>query len=90
MRRGPRFWWTFALCAISLTNLAVDESPISALLTFGIGFGLIVLCYPLWRALAVRSSVLATAGHTELLEETQVDRPLHPSEPSSNVRRLEG
>jgi hypothetical protein len=50
------------------------------------GLGLLVVFFPLWRLIASRSPELAT----EVLDEIQIDRPVHPAEPSSNVRRIEG
>jgi hypothetical protein len=90
MRRGSRFRWNVALCAIAFTGFAVHESAMAVLITAGIGFGMVVLFFPFRRALAVRSPELATEGHPELLEGFPGDTPLHLSEPSTNVHRVEG
>ena len=90
MRRGPRFRWNVALCGIVCTGLAVRESAAAVLIAAGIGFGMVVLFFPFWRALAIRSPELATEGHPELLEGLPGDNRLHPSEPSTNVHRVEG
>jgi hypothetical protein len=58
-------------------------------LALSIGLLLILLFFPAWRAIAVRSPELATEGNPELLDEIQRDMPMHPSEPNSNVHRME-
>jgi hypothetical protein len=68
--------------------MALVESATSALVALGIGAVLVVVYFPFWRMLAVRSPRLATEGRPELLDEIE-RKPVHPSEPSSNVRRVE-
>lgn len=88
MHRGPRFWGAAALCVIAFSRLALQGSLSVVLLAAAGGVAIIVLYFPIWRALANRFPRLATDGHPELLDEHHVDAPLHPGEPSSNVRSM--
>lgn len=88
MQRGPCFWGVTALCVIAFSRLALQGSLSVVLLAAVVGVATIVLYFPIWRALAIRFPRLATDGHPELLDERHVDTPLHPGEPSSNVRSI--
>jgi hypothetical protein len=88
MRHRPGFWGGVILCVAAFTRATI-ESRTEAMWALVIGVALVVAFFPIWRVLAARWPSMWTDDQPELLDEIQVDRPMHPEEPESNVHLVQ-
>lgn len=87
MRNRPGFWWAGVANLIAFGRVWWESGPAATLITAAIGVAFVLLFFPCWRRLARRNPEPWSWYQPELLAE---ERELHPREPSSNVRRVEG
>jgi hypothetical protein len=90
LRHGPFVVFGIATIVRTLAAARSDAETHDVLAGVAIGLLLLIAYYPVWRWLATRWPDAATNWEPELLDGPMGKTELHPTEPTSNVRRVDG
>ena len=90
LRHAPFLVLGTATVVRALAAARSDAETQDVLIGVALGLLLLIAYYPVWRWLAARWPDAATNCEPELLDGPMGKTELHPAEPTSNVRRVDG
>lgn len=90
IRHGPFLVFGLATIIRAITTASSGAEAQDVAIGIAVGLLLLVGYYPVWRWLATKFPEASTNWQPELLDDPMARTEMHPAEPTSNVRRVDG